>query len=136
MTFAARQHTDAALAADVQGDIYRNSDVGGSTTQISFKSNGDVEVSDENGITIPYRWKTGGGSASDYEIRWTNTSGTLSAGQAGIWETLGITQSYYVLFSGTGLKSCTGTVEIRMAAAPNTVLDSASITLTAAGTAE
>jgi hypothetical protein len=133
MTFAARTHWDAPLAADVVAATYSNSAPSGSTTSIQFQSNGDVVVSDEFGNSVRYQWKIGGGEGADYEVRWTNTSGTLSTGTAGTWLSLSSNRQFLVLFNGTGVKSCTGTVEIRMAAAPNTVFDSASITITAVG---
>jgi len=133
MTFAARSHWDAPLAANVVAASYSNSDISGSTCSIEFRADGTVVVTDSAGTSVRYSWKTGGGSSGDYRIRWTNVTGTLSFGTAGTWQTLDTTRTYGVLFNGTGIKSCTGTVEIQAAAAPNTPLDSANISLQAVG---
>jgi hypothetical protein len=76
-------------------------------------------------------WMVGlGGVASDYEIMWTNTSGTLSTGTAGVWLNLGTTRIFDVQRTTVGGKSCTGTVQIRRAS-DSVVLASGSITIQA-----
>jgi hypothetical protein len=76
-------------------------------------------------------WIDGVNPASAYEARWTNTSGTLSYGTADTWLALSTTRSWGVQKSSpVGIKSCSGTLEIREAAS-GTVLDSASVTLEA-----
>lgn len=133
MTFAARQHADAALAAVLVGATYDNSDIGGSTCSIEFRADGSVFVTDLSGASVRYQWKTGGGGSGEYRIRWTNVTGTLSFGTAGAWQTLDTTRTYGVQFIGTGIKSCTGTVEIQSTAAPNTPLATATIQVRAVG---
>lgn len=82
--------------------------------------------------TLQYLWLTGAGAASDYECRWTNTSGTLSLGTAGSWLSCGSDQSFTVNYTSDtpGNKSCTGTLEIRVVST-GTVVATATITLTA-----
>ncbi len=67
----------------------------------------------------------GGGSASDYECRWTTLTGTLITGSAtGVWLNCGTTRSWTNSQSG----SASGTLAFRPAGG-GAVLDSATITL-------
>lgn len=74
-----------------------------------------------------------GGAAGDYEARWTTTSGTLTSGTAGTWQALSTSRSWTKTNTNNSLSSVsvTGTLEVRMAAAPNTVLSTTTVTLTA-----
>lgn len=81
------------------------------------------------------QWRLSG-SNSDYQVRWTTASGSpdpLSFGTEGVWESLTTTQVYQRnnTFNGYSSRICEGTLEIRMAAAPNTVLASSYVTLEA-----
>ena len=73
------------------------------------------------------------GSASSYEIRATLAGGdALSSGVLGSWLGLGSTREWTQLAGGIGEGfSSLLTIEIRLAASPFTVLDTASVTLTA-----
>jgi len=62
--------------------------------------------------TTVWAWLTGG-VAADYEARWTNVSGTLTAGTAGSWQVLSTTREWNVQRSVLGVKACQGTLEIR-----------------------
>lgn len=77
-------------------------------------------------------WQSGG-AASDYDARMTTVTGTLTSGTAGTWQNLGTTQSWGRNETRNGFytSTYTGTLEIRMAASPNTVLSTTSVTLTA-----
>lgn len=74
-----------------------------------------------------------GGTAAEFDCRWTNTAGAITAGTAGTWQTCASDQGFNLAYSSDtpGTSSCTGTLEIRMAASPNTVMASASYTLNA-----
>ena len=79
-------------------------------------------------------WKTGGGSGSDYDIRYTKTSGTTPTGSSvNTWLNLASTADWILTEStnGNSTKTCSGTLEIRLAASPFTVLDSCTLTMTA-----
>ena len=82
--------------------------------------------------TYQYDWETGAGTGSDYEARWTNSSGTLSSGNEGTWLALNTAPSFYVSFTDNlgGAENCIGTLEIR-AAASQSVLASAQFDITA-----
>lgn len=54
-----------------------------------------------------------GFTASDYEVRVDDTSGTVSAGTVGSYQGLGSTREWNVSFTGCGDKSWAGTVTIR-----------------------
>lgn len=73
------------------------------------------------------------GSASSYEIRATLAGGdALSSGVLGSWLGLGSTREWTQSAGGSGDGfSSLLTIEIRLAASPFTVLDTASVTLTA-----
>ena len=78
-------------------------------------------------------WR-GGGTSAEYEARFTVTSGALSSGTAGSWLNLGTSRSWARNENRDGIyfeSICTGTLEIRTAAAPNTILSSTAVTLTA-----
>jgi hypothetical protein len=97
------------------------------TATVTFDNTGAYTIGDDSGGS----WMIGlGGVAADYEIRWTNTSGTLSTGTVGAWLNLGTSRSWDVSRSGVGGKSCTGTVEIRRAS-DSVVLATGSIAITA-----
>ncbi len=77
-------------------------------------------------------WRTGGGTGSDYWIRWTNTSGTLSSGTAGSWLSLASNRAFGVTFtSPNGSKTCVGTVEIATDSGGANVVASGSVSITA-----
>lgn len=71
-----------------------------------------------------------GGSAADYDARWTTTSGTLSGGNNGVWENLGNTRQWTRNRTVNGVTTCWGTLEIRPAGGGATLV-SATIDLTA-----
>ena len=71
------------------------------------------------------------GVNSDYEVRATLTNGDTPDGSAvGIWLSCAITRSWSFLVTGFGEKSCTLTIELRLASL-GTVLDSCVVGLTA-----
>lgn len=71
-----------------------------------------------------------GGSAADYDVRWTTTSGSLSTGSNGVWENAGTTRTWTRTRGVAGSIKCTGTLEIRPAGGGAT-LASANISLEA-----
>lgn len=76
-------------------------------------------------------WRLSGVTA-DYEGRATAVSGTVSTGTVGAWLALTTSPEWTVTRSAPGtVKDATITVEIRLAASPFTVLDSALISLSA-----
>lgn len=78
-------------------------------------------------------WR-GGGASSAYECRMTTVSGSLTSGTVGSWLNLGTSQSWSRNESRDGYytSTYTGTLEIRLAASPFTVLSSTSVYLEAA----
>jgi len=78
------------------------------------------------------QWVTPTSAAPNYEARVTVVSGTLSGGSgAGTWLALSSTRQWYVEeFTSGNINTCVFTVEIRRTGT-TTVLDSATITLTA-----
>lgn len=99
------------------------------TCNIQFSSNGTCAIS-AGASPDPDDWKTGTGVGADYDIRWTNTSGSLSSGTVGTWLSLGSNRVFGVVRTISGTKTCVGTVEIRNATTL-AVLATGSITLEA-----
>lgn len=56
------------------------------------------------------------GSASDYEVRLTVNSGSLSTGSVGVWESLGTTRTWTLTRGSVGTSTADTTVEIRLTA--------------------
>lgn len=106
---------------------------------INFNSDGSVTVDDNIGagttlsLLPEYSWltATSTGFGNNYEIRATETSGTVSAGSAATatWLALSSNRRWVVSQVGAGTKSCTLLVEIRDAVT-DVVRTSATITLT------
>jgi hypothetical protein len=110
--------------------IYRAS-LGTTTASYSIANDGNVK---KNTSTILEAWLQGsGGAVSDYEVRATVTSGSLTSGTTGSWLNCSTTRTWTLVNDAGDNSTITAvfTVEIRLAAAPNTVLDSATITLSA-----
>jgi len=120
----------SSLAASVPAGSYTHN-VAGVPTDCNFVfiDTGSWSVNDN--LSQTGVWKTGTGTGADYQVRWTTTSGSLDTGGSGTWNTLNANRTYGVTMNSPGTKTCTGTVEIRQAAFPNTVLATGSMTLTA-----
>lgn len=96
-----------------------------------MSSDGDAYRGDTAGVfTSIFTWLTGLGAASDYEVRWTTVSGTLTGGTDGAWESLGTTRNWTRNRTSDtpGTTTVVGTVEIRNASTL-VVLASATITI-------
>lgn len=92
----------------------------GATSSFSASSGGTWSATGDPGGT----W-LGGGSASAYDIRWTNVSGSPNSGTTGTWLNLGTTRTWSKTTNG----SAVGTVEIRLAASPYTVVATSTVTI-------
>lgn len=123
---------NAALAASY---TFNDNAVTPANAASGIKLDSDGQVYRLNGSTYTSvgTWLTGGGTSADYEGRWTTSTGSLSSGASGVWENLGTDQGWSRNNNSDtpGAEVCTGTLEIRMAAAPNTVFTSSSVSLTA-----
>lgn len=105
---------------------------GSATCEIVYTSTGTITKTSDEPLTDG-NWMSGGGVASNYDIRVTPTFGTYSLGSdsTGVWLNLGSSRAWNVMRATPGGKTCSATVEIREAAAPFTVLDTATVVLTA-----
>lgn len=74
-----------------------------------------------------------GGTASEYDVRLTQTSGTTIGGTLGTWMNLATSRNWVLSETRNGFfsSSAAATLEIRMAASPYTVLDTATVTFEA-----
>lgn len=75
-----------------------------------------------------------GGVNSDYEARVSNVVGTTLTGTVNTWLALSSTRTWSLTSTASVAKYTTFTLEIRMAAAPNTVLATSSCTIDAQST--
>ncbi len=83
---------------------------------------------------VPYTLETWllAGSASSYEVRVTDLTGNLFSGTTGSWLNLGTAREWELRESESGSSLFTELlVEIRAAATPGVILDTATITLNA-----
>ena len=76
-----------------------------------------------------YTWLNTG-AAGDYELRATVTSGSLSTGASGIWQSLSSTRTWTRKRSGVGNSVCTVKIEVR-AVATGLIVATATINLDA-----
>lgn len=106
--------------------IVKTSTVHPVTASYSIMAGGSV--SDQDGTLLEV-WKLSG-AATDYEVRATVTSGTLSSGTAGAWLSLGTSRTWSKTTSATATVNLL--VEIRDAVTL-AVLDTANISITADG---
>lgn len=122
------------LAAYLAGGSYSHTAFSPSNATSGVKVDSDGYIYRLNGSTYVQQdqWLLGG-TVAEFECRWTNTSGAITSGGAGTWQSCASDQGFNVTYSSDspGSSTCTGTLELRMAASPNTVLASSSWTLTA-----
>lgn len=78
-------------------------------------------------------WLTGGGSGSNYDVRLsqTSSSGNAIGGTLATWLNLASNRTWTLVENRNGFYSSEfiGTLEIRLAASPFTVLDSSTVTI-------
>lgn len=126
--------TAATISANVTNQTAYTEKISPTDATAGYKllSNGIAQKTSINGtyVSISGEWETGGSPGSAYDAYVTVTSGSLSTGTAGSWVNLGTNRTWTRLRSGVGTSTCIFTVQIRDANTL-TVLDSASITLTA-----
>lgn len=103
---------------------------GDQTATYRLNSSGIVERGINASYTTLETWLLGG-SAADYETRATLVSGVITSGTLSTWLSLSTTEKWSVFATAGGSQSAVLTIEIRLAASPFTVLDSATITITA-----
>jgi hypothetical protein len=137
MSFSARTLQDSAgggsgLGAYLfpNGSYYGYATPGLATVTWSAMNTGEIEIIEGYAPITSYTWLTGGGTNVDYEIRWTIISTTPTTGVTGTWINMSVGPSWSMQANLT-IRTCQGFVEIRQVAAPNTVLASANVTLTA-----
>ena len=137
MSFAARTFTgidaSTSLGAYLKAGSYAAFSASPAYAVCSWtaKTNGDVAVS----AIFPdaYTWLIGSGVSSDYQIRFTKTAGINPSGSSvGVWLLIS-TNIQWLVTSNAGQVFSTGTIEIREAAVPNTVLASKQVTISAEG---
>lgn len=105
----------------------------GTAATASFTFRTDRTVKDQDNANLDASWLDSGYSAADYQIRVTKVSGTTPVGTLNSWLALSSNRTWSLTddAGAAGSKSCVLTVEIRDAAAPNTIRDTATYTLEA-----
>lgn len=105
---------------------YSDSIFGGTATALFTLGSGGLVT----GTGSSYTWLLVG-SAADYEVFASISSGSLTSGTTGSWLPLSTSREWSVQRSSVGTKACTLQVQIREAAAPNAVLATATVLLSA-----
>lgn len=104
----------------------------GSSVVYEIRNDGIAYTKSGGSFYVPIggEWLTSG-AVGDVEVRATKTSGTSPTGASlGVWLSCSTTRTWTLTAPSTGYVTCTLTVELR-AASSGTVLDTATITLTA-----
>lgn len=96
------------------------------TAYYQLSNDGNIYYSNEIGT---HSWLVSG-SAGDFEVRATVTSGSLTSGTTGSWLSLGSAVTWSLVQTGVGGTSAVLLIQIRDASSLS-VLDSANITLDA-----
>lgn len=126
----------AAMASSGEGVSITNRSIskaaaGAVTVSYQLTNGGLVRKSENGAYTTLETWLLSG-SASDYEARVPIVGGdSLSSGTVGSWLNLGTSREWQQYADSSNTFTSNFTVEIRLAASPFTVLDSATINLTA-----
>ena len=119
---------------DLTGDTRTNNDPIYALATLDVKSTGELIMAPNGPGDSDGTWASNSPSTigSDFEVRFTETSGTFTAGSAATdtWLSLSSDQLVLVGIGGFASKTCTFTVEIRDVST-ETIQDSASFTLTA-----
>jgi hypothetical protein len=107
---------------------------GPQTATLQFLNNGQLfkQTTQSGSELVPGEWLVAG-SASGYDVRWDNTSGSLSAGSdaPGVWLNLGTTRQFNRSQNSTGASEVVGTVQIRDAVSLAVLLTASGVTLSA-----
>lgn len=118
----------APKSAYLQGEEFVRT--GASPVGLRVDNDGYVYATNAAGTyTSRYKWLTGSGTGTDYDVRATVTSGSVSSGTTGSWLDLASDQTWTRTGTAGNATSVVLTVEIRDTATTN-VLATASITLT------
>lgn len=100
------------------------------TAGVRMTSTGLQQSNDDGVYTTEDTWLQAGVN-SDYEVRVTVNSGSLTAGSTGTWLPMTSTRDWYVADSAGTFPTANITLELRLAASPFTVLASSTHILTA-----
>jgi hypothetical protein len=117
----------------INNETASKTDVDGNAATASFTFKTDRSVVDQDGAVLDAKWLDAGNSVSSYQIRATKISGATPVGTLDTWLSLSSNRTWSLTDAAgaTGTKTCKLTIEIRDAAAPNTLRDSATYTLVA-----
>lgn len=98
------------------------------SAMLSFDNDGQFTKSDEPTATYNYLTPDGAGAGTNYSIRFTITSGTMTAGTTGSW--LSFPQAWTKTRAVAGFTEVEGLIEIRLTSTGE-VLASAIVTMSA-----
>lgn len=128
----ARSASSSGSLVSITDRSIGSSGFGSQTVTYQATLGGLIRKSQNAAYTTLETWLQSG-SAADYEIRATLAGGdALASGTMNTWLGLGTTREWSQEAIGSGEAwSSSVTIEIRLAASPFTVLDTATITLTA-----
>jgi len=126
------QAINATLPDSISEELYTSGASSASVTLV-VNSNGTWET--QGSMLGSGTWQ-GGSLNSEYEVRLSKTSGsgTTTGSAVATWLNCSTTRSWALTATVNNWSNWFGTLEIRMAASPNTVLDTASVSLLADAT--
>ena len=103
---------------------------GGTPAEYHLNSDGNVYIRESSVLTNIGEWITNAAYVNLFECRVTVTSGSLTFGTTGVWQSLSATRSWTRGAALGTIQTCTFLLEIRNAST-GVVVDSATITLEA-----
>lgn len=119
----------SGLQVNISNQSITKTGAGTQTVSYRLNSSGIAEQSKNGAYTTLETWLYSG-AASTYEVRATLSSGdALSSGTLGTWQGLGTSREWTQQATAGNSFTSNLLIEIRLAASPFTVLDSASVTL-------
>jgi hypothetical protein len=114
-------------------DDTASKDAPGAATAVASVTFGtDRRVRDQDSVILQ-TWLASGYSSSNYQIQATKLSGSAPTGTLGSWLSLSANRTWSISETGgvAGTTTCKLKIEIRDAALPNTIRDTATFTITA-----
>ena len=121
--------TDTPVSISITNQVVTDSSASTAVASYAIQSTGTVVNHDS---AILETWLLGGGTASNYEVRATVSSGSLTTGTTGSWLSCGSTRTWAISNSArdNSTETCVLTIQIRLAST-GVVQDSATVTLSA-----
>lgn len=121
-------HGKSNLAVSFSDQFIAVGNTGASHTgKYRINSSGVVEQAEDSSYTTLETWLIGG-TAADFEVRATVTSGSLTSGSTGVWESLSTSREWTRLAINNTAQTVVFTIEVRRVT-DSVIVDTVSITI-------